>query len=314
MKQKISVVIATYNEVLNIEKLYNVIKDIIHKHELSYEFIVIDNRSEDGTIEKLKAIAKIDINFKVIINRKNFGQIRSPFYAFKLASGDCALSVSADFQDPPELIDELITKWKKGADVVMARKLNDTSNFLFTKAKKFFYYLINKFSDIDLPQNTTGSGIYSKSIINEMRKLSDPYPYFRGMVSEITDRIEFVDFVQPKRLHGHSKTNIFSLYDIGILGFIKHTKLMRPIAFIGFFLSFISIIISISYLILKILNWDSFSSGIAPVLIGMFFIFSVLIFFLGLLGEYLIIILNLLKNTPLVFEEEKINFDKDKEI
>lgn len=306
----ISVVIPTYNEDKNIKKLYLEVKEILLYLNEKYEFIVIDNNSTDDTVKVLREIAKDDKNFKVILNSKNFGHIRSPFYALKFAKGDCVVCLAGDFEDPPELLKNFLELWKKGHKVIMARKKINNAG-IFTKIFKNSYYkLLKKFSNLDLPIHTTGMGLYDKSIIKNLLKLQDPYPYFRAMISEITDKIKYVDFEKPSRKYGVSKNNLFTLYDMGISAFVKYTNFpMRLLVYFGFLLSVISLLISILFFLYKILYWNSFEVGIAPLVIGVFLIFSFLILILGIIGEYLIEIIKQIRNVPLVFEEERINFD-----
>lgn len=306
----ISIVVPIYNEEKNIQKLYLEVKNILRNLNQQYEFIVIDNNSNDNTVTILRSIAKDDKNFKVILNSKNFGHIRSPFYALKFARGDCVICLASDFEDPPELLINFIELWKKGHKVVMARKRIKKANF-FTKVFKDSYYkLLKKFSNLDLPIHTTGMGLYDKSIISNLLKLNDPYPYFRAMISEITDKIKYVDFEKPDRKYGKSKNNLFSLYDMGISALVKYTNFpMRLLVYIGFLLSVFSLLISVLFFLYKIFYWSSFDVGIAPLVIGVFLIFSFLILILGIIGEYLIEIIKQTRNVPLVFEEERINFD-----
>lgn len=306
----ISIVVPIYNEEENIQKLYLEVKNILRNQNQQYEFIVIDNNSNDNTVNILRAIAKDDKNFKVILNSKNFGHIRSPFHALKFAKGDCVICLASDFEDPPELLINFIELWKKGHKVVMARKRIKNANFFTKVFKNSYYKLLKKFSNLDLPIHTTGMGLYDKSIISNLLKLNDPYPYFRAMISEITDKIKYVDFEKPDRKYGKSKNNLFSLYDMGISALVKYTNFpMRLLVYIGFLLSVFSLLISVLFFLYKIFYWSSFDVGIAPLVIGVFLIFSFLILILGIIGEYLIEIIKQTRNVPLVFEEERINFD-----
>lgn len=306
----ISIVVPIYNEEKNIQKLYLEVKNILRNLNQQYEFIVIDNNSNDNTVNILRSIAKDDKNFKVILNSKNFGHIRSPFYALKFARGDCVICLASDFEDPPELLINFIELWKKGHKVVMARKRIKNANFFTKVFKNSYYKLLKKFSNLDLPIHTTGMGLYDKSIISNLLKLNDPYPYFRAMISEITDKIKYIDFEKPDRKYGKSKNNLFSLYDMGISALVKYTNFpMRLLVYIGFLLSVFSLLISVLFFLYKIFYWSSFDVGIAPLVIGVFLIFSFLILILGIIGEYLIEIIKQTRNVPLVFEEERINFD-----
>ena len=306
---KISIITPTYNEVENIEKLYLEIKNQFVKISCDYEHIIIDNYSNDGTIDKIKKLASTDKNLKIIINSKNYGHIRSPFYGLLQSSGDASILMASDFQDPVELIPEYIEKWKKGCKIVLGEKnTSEESNIKFS-LRKLFYNFLNKISDFELTKNTTGSGIFDKSVIEKLKKINDPYPYFRGLIAELGEEIETIKFNQPLRKHGVTKNNIATLYDIGILGIVKHSRTpLRFMVVLGFISSVISLLIGIFYLIYKLFFWKSFALGLAPIIIGIFIVSSIHITLLGLVGEYIGVILLHQRNLPLVIEKERINF------
>ena len=289
---KISIVTPTYNEVSNIEKLYNEIKNQFTKIKYDYEHIIIDNNSNDGTIEKLRQLASSDKNLKVILNTKNFGHIKSPFHGLLQSSGDATILMASDFQDPIDMIPKYIEEWKKGKKIVLGEKIKSEENFMKFFFRKMFYKFLNYISDLKLTINTTGSGIFDRSVIEKLKKVQDPYPYFRGLISEIGYEISTIKFHQPKRLSGKTKNNFFTLYDIGMLGIVKHSrKPLRFMILIGFIIGLISLATGLFYLIYKLLFWNSFSLGIAPVVVGRFFVSSVQIILLGLVGEYIGVIL-----------------------
>ena len=307
---KISIITPTYNEKDNIEKLCNEIKGEMSKINLDYEHIIIDNNSSDGTIEKIKDLAKSDKNLKIIINLKNYGHIRSPFYGLLQSTGDASILMASDFQDPIELIPKYIDEWKKGKKIVLGEKISSDENKLKFSVRKLFYNFINYISETELTKNTTGSGIFDKSIIEKLKNIQDPYPYFRGLLSELGEEISTIKFNQPLRLHGKTKNNILTLYDIGILGVVKHSR--KPLRFMvitGFISSALSLIVAMFYFIYKLLFWDSFTLGLAPIVIGIFIVSSIQITLLGLVGEYIGVILLHQRNLPLVEERERINFD-----
>jgi len=306
---KISIITPTYNEVENIEKLYLEIKNQFVKISCDYEHIIIDNCSKDGTIDKIKKLASTDENLKIIINSKNYGHIRSPFYGLLQSSGDASILMASDFQDPVELIPEYIEKWKKGCKIVLGEKnTSEESNIKFS-LRKLFYNFLNKISDFELTKNTTGSGIFDKSVIEKLKKINDPYPYFRGLIAELGEEIETIKFNQPLRKHGVTKNNIATLYDIGILGIVKHSRTpLRFMVVLGFISSVISLLIGIFYLVYKLFFWKSFALGLAPIIIGIFIVSSIHITLLGLVGEYIGVILLHQRNLPLVIEKERINF------
>ena len=310
MKKKISIVTPTFNEELNIEKLCFDIAEQLKKVDYDYEHIVIDNLSTDSTVEILEKITKSDKNLKVIVNTRNFGHIRSPIHGLLQAQGDAVILMSADFQDPIELIPKYIEEWEKGHSVVMGQKKTSDESTIKHYIKKLYYKFINSISDIPLLMDTTGAGLFDRKVIEELRRVKDPYPYFRGLVSEVTSDVKLLPFHQPKRKKGVTKNNFYSLYDLGIVGIIKHSKIpLRIITFIGLLASLLSFIVSIIFLFRKIFNWNSFDAGIAPLIIGVFMIGSIQIFLLGFIGEYVMNILYHNRNIPLVIEKKRINFD-----
>ena len=305
----ISIVTPCLNEEQNIEKLCLEVEKIFKNLNYKYEHIVIDNKSTDKTRNILKSLAQKNKNLKVILNSKNFGHIRSPYYAMLQSSGDAVILLSADFQDPLELIPDLIDKWKNGNKVVMLKRKSSSENFFMTFVRNSFYKLISKIGETNLVENTTGSGIYDKDIIMSLKKINDPYPYFRGLITELTDSVGVIEFHQPLRKYGKTKNNFYSLYDLAILGIIKHSKIpVRVMIIFGFISSLICLFISVLYFFLKIIFWSKFSLGLAPLIIGIFGLASLQILMLGILGEYAILILTHSRNLPLVIEEDRINF------
>ena len=305
----ISVVTPTYNERDNIEPLYIEIKNIFKKINLDYEHIVIDNCSTDGTVEILKKIAKNDKNFKVILNQSNFGHIRSPFHGLINSSGDATIIMCSDFQHPPKLIEEYIKKWKMGSKVILGQKIDSKENYFKKKLRNLYYFFLNLISRVKIIPNTTGDGLYDSSVIKHLKNINDPSPFTRGLVHQLGYKVDTIRFIQQKRLSGYTKNNIFTLFDMGIDGMIKHSNLpIRFFSFIGLFGSLTCLIISLYYLINKILFWYTFSAGTAPLLVGVFGMLSLILLMLGLIGEYLIKLLEYNRKLPRVIEEKRINF------
>ena len=313
MKKKISIISSAFNEEENVEVLYEKVKEQMSKLSdiYDYEQVVLDNASTDRTAEKLREIATKDKNFKVILNARNFGHIRSPYYGILQCSGDAVIYMASDLQDPPELIPELIKKWEEGNKVVLAQKNKSEESLTFFMVRKFYYWLLNKANDsgAELLQNCTGFGLYDKEVVNEFRKIDDPYPYLRGLVCELGYKKTTIPFIQPKRKRGLTKNNFYTLYDNAMIGFTNHSKVpLRLAAFCGFLLSAFSLFLAIIYLILKLLYWDRFPLGTAPILIAVFFFSSMQLFFIGVIGEYLGAVLTQILHRPLVIEKERINF------
>lgn len=309
--KKISVVTPCYNEESNVEELYLKVKQAFTLFsQYEYEHIFIDNASTDKTVQILKKLAEKDKQIKIIVNARNFGHIRSPFYGMLQAKGDAVIFIAADLQDPPELLTEFVTQWGKGAKVVIGIKPSSKENKLIFMLRKLYYYLSTKIAECNLIPNFTGFGLYDKKIMDILRTFEDPYPYFRGMIAEIGFDIVKIPYIQPRRKRGKTKNNFYTLYDMAMLGIITHSKvLMRLATFAGFGLSFLSLIGSITFFILKLVYWKEYSLGLAPILIGLFLFSSILLFFVGVLGEYVMQILIQTKKRPLVIERERINFE-----
>ena len=309
--KKISIVSNCYNEVENIPELYIRCMNILHKFpEYEYEFILEDNYSTDGTRDVLRNIANQDKNFKVILNSNNYGHIRSPYNAILQASGDAIILLCSDLQDPPETIEQFINKWKEGYKIVVGIRKDTKSSHIMEFFRKCYYKTLEKFSpgEVIIPK-FTGFGLYDHCIIEALRKFHEPYPYFRGLIGEIGFSRAEVLFVQDKRKHGVTHNNFFTLYDMAMTGFVNHTKVpLRLAVFSGFFLAFFSLLIALVYFVYKLVYWDTFSLGIAPLVIGLFFFSAIQLIFIGIIGEYIGAIWTQVKNKPLVIEEERINF------
>ena len=311
-KKLISIVTACYNEEENIKEVYEQVKNIVSDQlsDYKYEHIFIDNASTDRTIQLLKNIAKNDKNVKIIINSRNFGHIRSPVYAIMQANGDIVISLVADLQDPPGMIVDFIRAYEKGYNIVLGIKDSSQENSLMFKVRRLYYNVLKKISDTEIYENYTGFGLYDKKTIKALNKMPDAYPFFRGMIGEIGYRVKKISYSQPVRVNGITKNNFYTLYDIGILGLINNSKvLLRLSIFIGFVVGLVSIIVGIFYFVMKLMYWNSLSLGIAPMIIGGSLMFSMLLFFIGILGEYTGQIYTQSLNRPLVFEKERINFD-----
>src|SRR5271155_5167107 len=307
----ISVVSGCYNEEENVRECYEQVKKVFQEiGRYRYEHIFIDNASKDGTVAILREIAAKDKNVKVIINARNFGHIRSPHHAMLHARGDAVISVVSDLQDPPELIKEFIKKWEEGFLVVIAVKADSEESPLFFAIRKLYYEMVSRLAEIELNKNTTGFGLYDRRFIDILAEIDDPYPYFRGLVSEIGFPAAKIPYHQPARRRGITSNNFYRLYDMAMLGITNHSKVpLRLATMVGFAVSFLSLGVAMGYLVWKLLYWDSFSLGLAPLVIGLFFFGSVQLFFIGILGEYIGAIHTQVQKRPHVVELERINFE-----
>jgi glycosyltransferase involved in cell wall biosynthesis len=313
-KKLISIVIAAFNEEENIKKLYLAISEQIKKInktiDIDFEIIFIDNDSSDNSQEVIKLICKDDINVKAIFNLKNYGHIRSPYHGILQARGDAIILIAADFQDPVDLLPELVFNWIDGSKIVLLQRVSSDNSYFLEKTKSIYYKVLNLLSENPLLERVTGAGIYDKSVIDQLKKLKDPYPYFRGLLSELFGKIETIKFNQPKRKFGITSNNFYTLYDMGMLALTKHSKkFLRIITIFGFLISFLSFLAGLFFLFYKLLYWDEFSVGVAPIILGVLFGFSFQIFMIGIVGEYVGIILDHARKLPHVIEKERINFN-----
>lgn len=309
----ISVVTACYNEEENIREVYEQVKAVFSGlPQYRYEHIFIDNASQDKTVEILKSIAAEDKNVKIIVNTRNFGHIRSPFHGLLQAQGDAVISIVADLQDPPELIKDFIKKWEEGYKIVAGVKQQSKESKLMFFIRKCYYNFITKISEVELIKNFTGFGLYDKKVIDILREIDDPYPYFRGLISELGFEVVKILYTQPIRQRGITKNNFYTLYDMAMTGITSHSKLpIRIMTIVGFILSFISFLVAFVFVALKLIFWQKFGAGIAPILIGLFFFSSVQLLFIGLIGEYIASINTKILHRPLVVEKERVNFNQE---
>jgi polyisoprenyl-phosphate glycosyltransferase len=306
----ISVMTPCFNEEGNVREMYEAVKAVFAAlPQYGYEHIFIDNASKDRTAVILRELAAQDKNVKVILNARNFGHVRSGYYALLQAHGDAVIAIACDFQDPPELIPEFLKRWDAGSKVVLGVKESAEESGLFYALRDRYYRTLARIADIELVRQFTGFGCYDQTVIESLRKIDDPYPYFRGLIAEIGHEPSLVPFRQPARKRGISSQNFYTLYDLAFLGIVNHSKVpLRLATMSGFALAILSLITAFGYLAAKLLFWNSFSLGIAPILIGFFFLTSVQLFFIGIVGEYIGSIYTQVRHHPHVFEKDRINF------
>lgn len=308
--KKVTIVTPCFNEEANILELYQQVKSVCNSiTHIQFEHLFIDNASTDDTVNIIKSLHEKDPAVKLIVNTRNFGHIRSPYHAILQTNSDAVILIVADLQDPPEMIRDFISHWENNYPIVIGVKNNAKESPLLFFIRKSYYNLINKLSETSLVKNYTGFGLYDKKVIEILKQFDDPYPYFRGLVMEIGFNVKQIEYTQPLRHRGISKNNFYTLYDIAMLGITSNSLIpLRLATIFGFFLAFISFSISIIYLIYKLLYWDRIVLGIAPMIVGGFFMFSVILFFIGILGEYIINLQRLLQKRPHVIEKERIGF------
>ncbi len=313
--KKISILIPCYNEVENIEPMSfaveNVLKEALSQYD--YEILFIDNCSNDGTRDKLEKICKVNRKIKAIFNVTNFGQFNSPFHGLCQTTGDCTICMCCDFQDPVELIPRFVEEWEKGHKIVSGIKTSSRESGFIYFLRTIYYKLIKNMSTVKMIEHFTGFGLYDKTFIALLKELDDPIPFLRGIVAEYGagfDMIE-VEYEQAKRRAGKSHNSFYGLYDAAMLSFTSYTKVgLRLATFLGFACSAVSILVAIVYIILKLSNWSNFSAGMAPLTIGVFIIGGIQLFFIGLIGEYILNINTRVIHRPIVVEEKRINFDE----
>ncbi len=313
-KKTISIVTPCYNEQDNMAELCSRIRAAMAQlPAYRYEHLVIDNCSTDRTVEVLRGLAREDRNIRVIVNARDFGATRSHLYAMLQASGDAVIMMVADLQDPPEMIGEFVRLWEQGKPMVLAIKTASEENRLMFLVRKTYYRLIERLASIRTIENFTGFGLYDRRVVEIVRSFPDPNPYFRGIIAEIGLPFARIPFTQPRRVRGVSKfSNFYALYDVAMIAVTNLSRIpLRAVTFLGFFSSFLSLLAAISYLCYKLIFWFSFSVGIAPIVIGLFFFGSVQLLALGIIGEYLGSVHTYVQNRPLVVERERINFDRD---
>jgi polyisoprenyl-phosphate glycosyltransferase len=312
MAKLISIVAGAFNEEENIEEFYRQVSRVMREKlsHYEYEIIVIDNASTDGTVSLLRKIARSDARLRVIINNRNFGHIRSAYHALFQSRGEAIFLMASDLQDPPELIPELLSKWEEGYKIALGQKNQSEESPLFFLIRKTYYALANHLSEVPLTKNVTGFGVYDREVIEELRKIADPYPYLRGLICDLGYTQALIPFVQPTRKRGLSKNNFYTLWDMAMLGITNHSKVpLRLATFVGFGVGAMSFLVALGYLVYKLLFWNSFQLGTAPVVFGIFFIGAIQLFFLGIVGEYIGSIHTQILRRPPVVERERINFD-----
>lgn len=309
--KKISILIPCYNEEENVVPISKAIVEELGKNlsQYDYEIVFIDNDSKDNTRPLLREICKQNPKIKAIFNAKNFGQFNSPYYGMLQTTGDCTILMCCDFQDPIEIIPQIVSEWEKGAKIVSCIKTASKENSIVRFLRTCYYKAIKKMSSVDQIEHFTGFGLYDQTFIDVLRNLKDPTPFLRGIVAELGYKRVNIEYTQAKRRAGKTHNNFFTLFDAAMLSFTSYTKVgLHLITIIGMVLSFFSFLMALVYFVLKLIYWDRFPAGIIPMMLGLFFINAVELLFIGFVGEYVMSINIRAMNRPLVIEEERINF------
>ena len=310
-KKLITIMTPCYNEELNVREIHRRVMAVAAQlPEYRFEHLFADNASKDGTVAVLREMATEDLSVKVIVNARNFGPDRSGMHAFLQAEGDAVGSIAADLQDPPELFVEMIREWEKGFPIVAAIKNSSDESGLMYRLRTAYYRLVARLTNVEVLEHFTGFGIYDRSVVEQIRThFRDPYPYFRGMIAELGLPICKVFYNQNRRERGITSNNFYTLYDLAMLGITNLSKVpLRMVIGCGFISAAISFTLGVAYLIYKLIFWNSFSVGVAPVVLGLFFLGSIQLIALGVIGEYVGSIHTFVLNRPLVTEKERINF------
>ena len=308
----LSVVTGCFNEQDNIAEFYERVRQTCTAELKDYQFeiIFIDNASTDRTVDTLRDLACRDKRVKVIVNNRNFGHVRSGYHALLQAKGDAVIAMASDLQDPPELIPHFVRKWEEGYKIVLGQKTNSAETPLLFLVRKAYYELVNRLSEIELVKNVTGFGLYDRRVIEDIRNINDPYPYLRGLICDLGYDRALIPFSQPARTRGLTHNNFYTLWDLAMLGITNHSKVpLRVATFGGLIVAGSSFLVAMGYLVYKLMFWYSFQLGLAPLIIGIFFIGAVQLVFVGLLGEYIGAIHTQVLRRPPVIEKERINFD-----
>jgi glycosyltransferase involved in cell wall biosynthesis len=310
-KKLITIVTPCFNEELNVREVHRRVMAVAEQlPNYRFEHLFVDNASKDDTVGVLRQMAAEDPSVKVIVNARNFGADRSGMNGFLQARGDAVGSIAADLQDPPELFIEMVREWENGFPIVAAIKNSSDESGLMYRIRTAYYRLVARLTNVEILEHFTGFGLYDRSVVEQIRtNFRDPYPYFRGMIAELGLPVAKLFYNQARRERGITSNNFYSLYDLAMLGITNLSKVpLRLVIFAGFISAFVSFLLGMFYLVYKLVFWRSFTVGVAPVVLGLFFLGSVQLIALGIIGEYVGSIHTLVLKRPLVTEKERINF------
>ena len=273
--------------------------------------IFTDNDSEDMTQKRLRDLCQKDKRIKAIFNMRNFGPDCNTINGMFAASGDCVVCICCDLQEPPEMIADMVHKWEQGEKLVWGQKTGTQEGFVISSCRKLYYLLISIFAEVEQYPNCIGFGVYDREIVEELRHLNDPNPILRNVVPNLGYKPCLLPYQKRQRTRGKSSYNFFRYFDMALNSVVHTTKIpMKFMIYFGGICGVLSFLIGLFYLILKLLFWDTFALGLAPIIVSVTFISSIQIFFLGIIGEYILAILDRVSFTKHVVEKERINFDR----
>ena len=311
--KKISLFTPCYNEEGNVYAMYERVTEVMKQLPgYTYEYVFIDNHSTDHTRDILRKIASQDKRVKVIFNLRNFGPSRSGSYGFFQTTGDCSICFACDFQDPPELIPEFVRHWEQGHKVVWGQKAATEEKGFMAFCRKEYYKIVKNLAESKQYEDVTGFGLYDREVMDLFREMNDPQPNFRNLIGEFGYEADLIRYDQPVRKQGRSSYNFFKYMHVAITSVVTTSKVPLEIAsYIGFLFAAGSFLVALVYLVLKLLFWNSFNIGLAPLVTGFFFLSGIQLITIGILGEYIGEILTRQMGRPLVVEEERINFEAE---
>jgi glycosyltransferase involved in cell wall biosynthesis len=313
VQKTISVVTPCYNEEMNVAEAHQAVLSIFEHHLPEYrrEHIFCDNASTDATPQMLRDLAARDPAVKVILNARNFGPTRSTYNGILATSGDAILMfMPADLQDPPELLPQFVRLWEQGYEIVYGVRATRAEGLVMRTVRRAYYRLIAAASYIKVPPDVGDFQLIDRKVLAAMRRTRDAFPYIRMMTFEAGFRAVGVNYHWQARKRGMSKNRFFNLVDEGLNGLITFTSApLRLCLYTGVVISILAMLYALITVIYSLVHGGVAQPGIATLIVALFFFSGVQLFFLGLLGEYIIAIYGQVREKPLVIERERLNFD-----
>ncbi len=315
-RKKIGIVTPCYNEEDTVAECHATVKALFAGplSGYDYEHLFCDNCSTDATLERLRDIASADSNVRVIANSRNFGAFRNLFNGTMAVGGDAVVPfLPADLQDPPDLLPTFVQHWEDGYKVVYGIRANREESWPMRTMRRCFYKLVNHWSSFEIPQNAGEFQLIDRVVVENLRAFDDHFPYLRGMIAYCGFDSIGVPYTWKKRGRGLSKSSASSLVEDGLNGLISFSMTPIRIAlFAGFSLASLSILVALVMLVINLIYYRELAPpGIPLLTVAMFFFAGFQLFFMGLLGEYILAIHSQVRRRPLVIERERVNFSDD---